>query len=187
MTHRDTHRLGTLASNMRRDANLMERLSGDHEHGQRHLADELSVLGWPRRGDSVCVSGGGDGLTSVERDADICYALTAIREDVRDQVDATLSAYNNYLDHVKALGMLLHTARRTGLSKAERERMKLEQVKPAVCADHQHGKHGVDEWGDALCFLPSVKAGLCQQHYDAWRWRRRRDGISTDGDYAPVA
>jgi len=183
VTHRDTHRLGQLAHDMRRDAKLVETLTTNHGEAQQHVAQELSVLGWPRRGDSVSVTGGGDGLTSVERDADLCYDLTSLREDVRDQVEATLAAYRGFCRHLEALGIILHTTRRAGLTRKERDAMKLEQPKPAVCADNQHGKHGVEEWGDALCFLPSVKAGLCQAHYMAWYRRRQADGIDISRDF----
>lgn len=186
--HPDARSLIKLADRMRRDAEFVEQLATDTDAAFTHLESELDAVGFPMRGgDHVKVSGGGgDGLTAVERDAERSWELSSTREDVRDQVGAVRDRYNDLCGHLKALATITRTAQRKGLAKVDREMLD-RRSDQQLCSDNQIGKHGVDEWGDPFCMMPSVKQGLCQQHYDAWRYRRQRDGIDVTRDYGQAS
>ena len=204
-THPDTHRIRRLAQDLRNDARALESLAEYHQAAQDHVDQELSLLGFPQRGDGARVSGGGGPArdcecgdrdrwcdacrprSGVERDADVVYELSSIREDVRDQVRHMGEEYEDWRSQIRAAGLVVHAARRKGLSAEERQRMNLDKLKPSVCADNQHGKHGADEWGDAVCLLPSVKSGLCMAHYWAWYRKRKADGIDIGRDFEATA
>jgi hypothetical protein len=181
--HPDAVKLDDLAHRLTREAKLVRQLADRHNDTQIHIANELSVLGWPQRSGNE--GRGTSELTTVERDADAVYRLTAIREDVRDQVVAVLMDYRGFCAHLTALGIILQTARTSGLSKAERAALRKTTLD--VCCDHQVGRHAVAEWGDPLCSLSGTKAGLCAAHYMTWYRARLRDGIDTSQDHQPAA
>lgn len=180
--HPDAIKLDDLAYRFSREAKLCRLLAENTQRAHDHIAQELTVLGWPQRSGSE--GRGGSELTTVERDADASYRFTAIREDMRDQVTALIESYEEVCGHLKATGIVIETARRTGLTPAERAAL----TKPTMstCSDHQQGKHAADRWGDPLCHLPSVKAGLCSRHYQAWYRARIDDGIDTSRDHEPA-
>ena len=204
--HPDARTIEGLAARLRTDAKVLIATADDVGIAHLHIADMLEHIGWPQRSsDTEIVSGSNRGdavrytdddgeeqtdyieFTAVERAGEQSYALTSIREDMRDQVAATLRAYTEFCGHIKALMVVTHTASRTGLSKADREALKADAVHPSVCSDNQVGKHAVDEWGDGICILPGVKGGLCQRHYYAWYRARQRDGIDTTRDHEEAA
>ena len=87
------------------------------------------------------------------------------------------------------LGLAINNAQTIRVPKIER--LEAQQARMAtrmtICADMQAGKDGAIEWGDPLCVMPSVKAGLCSKHYYAWyRWRVT-NGVDTSRDHEPAA
>jgi|TARA_R110000744_G_scaffold95674_1_gene184806 hypothetical protein len=180
--HNDTIKLDDLAHRLTREAKLVRQLADQHNEAQHHIAAEMSVLGWPQRSGNEIR--GTSELTTVERDAAAAHRLTAIGEDVRDQVTASLMGYRGFCAHLTALGIILATARKTGLSKAESAALRKTTLD--ICCDNQVGRHAVAEWGDPLCSLSGTKAGLCGQHYMTWYRARIRDGIDTSRDHQPA-
>ena len=109
--------------------------------------------------------------------------LRAVME--RDRVDYLEGCIDDALASIHVGINLLDTYCRDALG--YRREVEPERARQSMCCDNQQGKHGVDEWGDPLCPMPSVKQGLCQSHYDAWRYRRIRDGISVERDYGQAS
>lgn len=136
-----------------------------------HVADEYSqVDGFPTSsGDRVKVSASAE-LTVVEAQANQRLQLALDLADIEAGVRLIL---------VTAADVQRQAQRVLGI------RLAREEVRQ--CRDHQVGKAGVHEWGDANCPRPADKSGLCQAHYMAWyRWRREH-GIDTRGDHEPGA
>ena len=179
--HPEARALDDLAYRMTRDAKLIRQLADNNQAAQTHINQELSVLGWPQRAETR----GSSDFPFVERDANISYQFTAICADMRDQRQTLTAAYHDLCQHIKAMGLVIHAARTTGLSAAERKQ--LAAASEPVCCDNQVGKHAADEWGDGNCQLAGVKAGLCLAHYMAWYRARQRDGIDTSRDHGDAA
>ena len=141
-----------------------------------HIQRELSVLdGFSSGGPEVVVSASAD-LTGPERHADARWQMTNAREDLRDAKAAVLVSIRDLSELCQAVLAM----------RVPKVVVKPEDRKKDLCCSHQSGKHAVVEWGDALCMMPGVKAGLCQAHYMAWYRARVRDGIDTAKDFEPV-
>lgn len=141
-----------------------------------HIHRELSALdGYSSGSPEVSVRAESE-LTSVERAAEARWALSNAREDLRDQKAEVLRQIRELND---LCNLVLRMRQPKVITKPEDQKRNL-------CCSGQSGLHAQIEWGDPLCMMPAVKKGLCQKHYDAWRYARRRDGISTDGDYQPT-
>jgi hypothetical protein len=192
MTHPDAaHTLRHLAHRLQAQADRLPNVI-------RHMAHELVILGYPTTGsDREKVTGSSSTIavehtdngrpeidhvpvTPTERAMLTRYELTAYRDDIRD-------AINDLVARVDAISRLLDKAERIRVPKAERDELERERRAngQTVCCDMQHGKHGVERWGDALCTRPSVKGGLCQAHYRAWHRARVADGVDVSRDHQP--
>ena len=141
-----------------------------------HVHRELSAIdGFSSGTPEVSVRASAD-LTGPERHADARWALTSAREDLRDAKTTLLASIRDLSELCReVIGM-----------RAPKTVVKPEDTKRDLCCSHQSGKHGVIEWGDALCMMPSVKSGLCQKHYMAWYRSRQRDGIDVSKDHEPA-
>lgn len=141
-----------------------------------HLKRQIDMCdGWPAGTDDPKVT---TSITSsVETAAARRYAATSHREDIRDAVRALH-------DEMRNLDGLVRNSYRL-----DYDRGAVAADPPSavpLCKDAQVGKDGAAEWGDPICNMPHVKKGLCQQHYDAWRYWRRKHGIDTSRDFEPA-
>ena len=141
-----------------------------------HVHRELSTLdGFSSGAPEVSVHASAE-LTGPEWYADARWGLTSAREDLRDAKAAVLVS----IRHLSELCTKVQTMR------APKVVVKPDDAKRDLCCSHQSGKHAVIEWGDPLCMMPGVKAGLCQAHYMAWWRARTRDNIDVSKDHEPV-
>lgn len=141
-----------------------------------HVQRELSAIdGFGSGAPEVAIRSSSD-LTGPERYADARWALTDAREQLRDAKDAVLESIRD----------LHELCRRVLIMRTPKVVVKPEDTKRDLCCSHQSGKHAVIEWGDAHCFMPGVKSGLCQRHYMAWWRARTRDGIDISKDHEPL-
>ena len=142
-----------------------------------HVQRELSTLdGYSAGAPEVAVHASAE-LTGPERYADARWGLTSAREDLRDAKVAVLVA----IRELSELCTLVQGMR------APKVVVKPDDTKRDLCCTHQQGKHANVEWGDVLCMMPGVKAGLCQKHYQAWYRARLRDGIDVSKDHEPAS
>ncbi len=143
------------------------------EHVQRELSTLDGYGGGSDPGMKVTAS---SELTSVERTADARWAMTDAREQLRDlkaQVLVSIRELNEYINEVQRM-------------RVPKVVVKPEDKKRDLCCSGIAGKHKADVWGDPLCMLPAVKAGLCSAHYMAWYRARRADGIDVSKDHQPA-
>lgn len=155
---------------------LQNVMAVSYQQARAHLALELSYLdGYPAGNDEPNVTATAE-LTTVERCADARIDLTTI--------DSELEALK-----VETLGMirLLNEAINTAARKrVPRVTVRPEDKKRDLCCTGQVGKEGAIVWGDPLCLMPAVKAGMCQAHYFRWYRHRVDNGIDTSRDYEPA-
>ena len=175
MTHRRTHigrgpqpdnDLDQAGATLQSHSNML------YQNAHHHLRLELSAAdGFPEKGDQLNVRATAE-LTTVEAHAEARLALTAAQDALR----ATKA------DLLAALATMNAQA-----NLALRMRRPRNPVQPdlpkGLCRENQAGLHAVIEWGDANCFDYATKKGLCQKHYDAWRYARIRDGVDITRDY----
>ena len=158
-----------------------------------HLHRELSALdGYPTGGgSSERVSGGGARwrVQADEHGDAEEIPVTGTEQAAVARMDLWAAGEGLRLAQVRLLTMLRELndlCNQTLRMRQPKVITKPEDQKRNLCCSGQSGLHAQIEWGDPLCMMPAVKKGLCQKHYDAWRYARRRDGISTDGDYQPT-
>ena len=141
-----------------------------------HINRELSILdGYPAGNDEPNVTATSE-LTTVERTADARWQLTNAREDIRDHKAAVLVAIRELNEYINLVSRM----------RVPRTVTRPEDKKKDLCCSGQMGKHKSIEWGNPDCLMPAVKKGLCQSHYDAWRYACIRDGVDRSADFQPA-
>jgi len=157
-----------------------------------HLVQEMHLLdGYASRGgDDVIVSSSGRTIRVIdEQGVPDAVPVTAVEAAMISRMDLF-----GFIEHLRAKhGELLRTVRELNElivagSKLRQPKtvVKPEDQKRNLCCSGQSGKHAQIEWGDPLCMMPAMKAGLCQAHYMAWYRARQRDGIDTSKDHEPA-
>ena len=144
-------------------------------NGVRQLEGErINATNGPARGDT---DGRSNSTTSTtERNASESYRLGLLIEDLRDALNGAEIA----VAHLDQLARQACTTRAFGIPGQGDD----EPPKIPLCRDQQFGRVGVIEWGDPLCILSPVKAGLCRAHYQAWYRYRKAHGVDTGKDFA---
>jgi hypothetical protein len=133
------------------------------------ISERLAHLdGIPARGER---NGGRSSAASstTEQAAIKRYNLTEYREQLRDAITDACNT-NDCLDRLAD-----EVLRFAGHVTPDNEQ--------PTCIDGQHGKEGVIEWGDPLCRMSAVKAGMCSKHYMRWYRHRTDHGIDTSKDF----
>lgn len=171
---------------------LQQIVAVQYTAAQDHIRRELSTLdGYPSGGGSSERVSGGGAKWRVQQDAHGDaeeIAVTGTERDAVARMDLWAAGEGLRLTQVRLLTVLREL--NDMCNQVQRMRQpkvvtKPEDQKRNLCCSGQTGKHAVIEWGDPLCLMPGVKAGLCQAHYMAWWRARRRDGIDTSRDHEP--
>lgn len=171
---RDARDVANAALALRHRAERLEQLADLTDQALDKLARESATLGWAERGEDAHVSTS-RGDTLVERHA----GRAAHLQGLRDQIAAEVRAIVEHAEDRHAADGLEFAIGAVWRGERPPER-------PVSCCDNQVGKHGAERWGDPLCHMPPVKAGLCQRHYMAWYRARQDDGIDTSRDFQPA-
>lgn len=134
------------------------------------LRRELDVVdGYPAKTMGDGTSPGHNDLTSVERAADARWQMSGALDDLRELTTSVIELVNT-------LNTLTNRALGTRAPAAE----------VARCRDHQRGREGVLDWGDATCEELPAKGKLCSACYHRERRWRIANGL-TERDTVPAA
>lgn len=162
-------------------AELMLILARESADALEHLLIERAAVdGWSASMRSDGMPRSASVGTIVERQivtlADIDAQLAQVSDDMTAIASLTASA----------LAVCRYAKGYRVAPLTEDERRDFPTPELSLCKDNQTGKEGANSWGDGVCLMPSVKAGLCQAHYMAWYRARRAAGIDTSHDFAPA-
>jgi hypothetical protein len=157
-----------------------------------HLAQEMHLLdGYGSKGgDEVLVSSSGRTIRVTDEHGQPdnipvtgVEAAMIARMDLWSFLEGLRLKHGQLLREMRELNEMIVAGSRL---RTPRHVVSPDDQKRNLCCTGQQGKHDAIAWGDPLCMMPAVKAGMCQAHYMAWYRARVRDNIDTSRDHEPV-